>query len=101
APSARPPVQEEAENWEARSALLSSDTLSSLKRRIHARYIKEADVAAAGKLSRIALADEIRALTTTMLTEEGIALTTQLRQTLVDAVVSEIAGLGPLEALLA
>lgn len=100
-PQARPSEPVTSEERDARSSLPASNTLNDLKKRIHTRYVKEADVASAGKLSRAELADQVRALTAAMLAEEGVALTLQLRQALVDSVVSEIAGLGPLESLLA
>ena len=90
-----------AEEREAQAALLAADTMNDLKKRIHARYVKDADVAAAARLSRDVLTEQVRALAAVMMAEENVALPLRLRQMLVEAVVSEIAGLGPLESLLA
>ncbi|MBV9848576.1 MAG: CpaF family protein [Armatimonadetes bacterium] len=72
-----------------------------LKGRIHQRFVAEADVAAASRLPREALAAQVQGLAVAMLAEDGVTLDGRWRGALVEAVVSEIAGLGPLDALLA
>ncbi|MDQ2800392.1 MAG: Flp pilus assembly complex ATPase component TadA, partial [Armatimonadota bacterium] len=79
---------------------LSTGEFVALKRRIHARFVADVDPAQASRLSRDELAAPIAALTQTLLSEAGIALPGHRRQALVEAVTSEIAGLGPLEPLL-
>jgi pilus assembly protein CpaF len=76
--------------------------LSELKQRIHKRFVKESeeDLASVSRLSREQLTDQIRNLTTVIVQEEGVPLTQTMRRQLVEKVVSEIAGFGPLEALL-
>ena len=71
-----------------------------LQGRIHRRFVAEADTAVASGLPREALAAQVQSLTTTMLAEDGVTLDGRRRGALVAAVVSEIAGLGPLDALL-
>jgi len=79
---------------------LSPGEFAALKRHIHARFVADVDPAQASRLSRDELAAPIAALTQTVLSEAGIALPGHRRQALVEAVTSEIAGLGPLEPLL-
>ena len=68
---------------------------------VHRRFVAETDVAAMSRLPRAALAAPVRDLLMTQLAEGGQALTGRQRDAVVAAVVSEIAGLGPLDALLA
>ena len=72
-----------------------------LKGRIHHRFVAEADVTVASALPREALAAQVQDLTAAMLAEDDTTLDGRRRSALVDAVVSEIAGLGPLDILLA
>ena len=71
-----------------------------LKGRIHQRFVAEADVAVASRLPREALAAQVQDLAAAMLTEDGATMDSRRRGALIEAVVSEIAGLGPLDALL-
>ena len=80
-------------------AAFSADWLE-WKGRIHRRFVAEADVAVASRLPREALAAQVLGLTAAMLAEDGVTLDGRRRGALVEAVVSEIAGLGPLDALL-
>jgi pilus assembly protein CpaF len=85
------------------SSLITAEEFTDLKRRIHKRFVSDAEdaIAAISRLSREALAEQVRLLTNKVLQEEGIALTQTMRRNLVNAVVSEIVGFGPIEALLA
>jgi len=84
------------------NALPTPAVLNMLKQQIHKRFVKESedDLAAVSRLSREQLTDQIRALTTIVVQEEGVPLTQTMRRQLVESVVSEIAGFGPLEAML-
>src|SRR5262249_14434992 len=96
-------TQEEAtqQTPEFGAVLPSTSVLSSLKRRIHTRFLKDADIAAVSRLTREELSKQIRDLAASVVAAEGLVLTQSLRLALVDAVISEILGLGPLEPLLA
>jgi len=90
--------------WEAAEsgdAGLPPNEFAALKGRIHARFVAESDPTQASRMTRDDLAAPITALAQILLGEAGIALTGRRRQALVEAVVSEIAGFGPLEPLLA
>lgn len=73
----------------------------ALTGRIHQRFVTEADVAVVSRLPREALSAQVRDLVTLALTEDGMTLDGRRRGALVEAVISEIVGLGPLDALLA
>ena len=72
----------------------------ALKRRLHARFVAEADPVRLTRLPRAALAEQVQALTARGLAEEALALTGRQREGLIEAVISELIGLGPLEPLL-
>jgi pilus assembly protein CpaF len=91
---------------------LASQTLSSqpdaplpgelvaLKRRLHAQFVADADASRLSRLSLAALAEQVGALAARLLLEEDRALTGRQRAGLVQAVLYELVGLGPLEPLL-
>lgn len=72
----------------------------ALKSRLHARFVAEADPSRLTRLPRAALAEQVQSLTLRGLAEESLALTGRQREHLVEAVISELIGLGPLEPLL-
>jgi len=75
-------------------------TALALKRRLQARFVAEADPARLARLPRAVLTEQVQVLTERGLAEEALALTGRQRERLVDAVVSELIGLGPLEPLM-
>ena len=87
---------------EGEHAVPNAEELIALKQKIHKRFVKESedDIAAVSRLSREALTEQIRAQTNQVIQEEGVTLPQTLRRQLLDSVVSEIVGFGPLEALL-
>ena len=80
-------------------ATLPPETLA-LKRRLHARFVAEADVARLSRLPRAALREQVWDLSARLLAEDGLSFTGRQREALVEAVASELVGLGPLEPLL-
>ena len=72
----------------------------ALKRRLHARLVSESDVTRLSRLPPAALREQVRDRAAHLLTEEGFAFTGRQRESLVEAVVSELVGMGPLEPLL-
>ena len=78
---------------------LSAETLI-WKRRIHARLLAESDAARLSRLPRAALSEQVALVTTRLLADENSALTGRQRESLVQAVLHELVGLGPLEPLL-
>ncbi len=72
----------------------------ALKRRLHVRFVADADPARLMRLPRAALTEQVQALTARGLAEDALALTGPQRERLVEAVLGEIIGLGPLEPLL-
>ena len=74
--------------------------LTGLKRRIHAQFVAEADAARLSRLSPSALTEQVAAMAARLLAEESLPLTGRQRATLIQAVLYELSGLGPLEPLL-
>ena len=70
------------------------------KRRIHARLLTDSDAARLSRLPRAALSEQVMLATNRLLAEESSALTGRQRDRLVQAVLHELVGLGPLEPLL-
>jgi len=78
---------------------LSADLLS-WKRRIHARLLSESDASRLSRLPRTALSEQVSQVSARLLSEENSALTGRQRDSLVQSVLYELVGLGPLELLL-
>jgi pilus assembly protein CpaF len=76
---------------------LSGDLLA-WKRRVHARLLAEGDASRLSRLPRAALLEQVTAAA--RLLEGETALTGRQRDSLVQAVLHELVGLGPLEPLL-
>ena len=73
---------------------------TALKRRLHAQFVADADASRLARLSPAALAEQVGALAARLLLEDDLALTGRQRAGLVQAVLHELVGLGPLEPLL-
>ena len=78
---------------------LSGDLLE-WKRRVHARLLSEVDASRLSRLPRAALSEQVTAAASRLLDSENAALTGRQRDTLVQSVLHELVGLGPLEPLL-
>ncbi len=74
--------------------------LSEWKRRVHARLLSEADASRLSRLPRAALSEQVTAAASRLLEAESAALTGRQRESLVQSVLHELVGLGPLEPLL-
>ena len=72
----------------------------ALKRHLHARFVAESDPTQLARLSQTALAALVRSLIEQWLEAETSVLTGRQREHLTEAVLSELTGLGPLDALL-
>ena len=72
----------------------------ALKRHLHARFVAESDPTQLARLSQTALAALVRSLIEQWLEAETSVLTGRQREYLTEAVLSELTGLGPLDALL-
>jgi pilus assembly protein CpaF len=90
------------------SFAFSSDNLEAetgdwrgLTGRIHRQFVAQSDIAAVSRLSRAALTEPVRQVVSEVLASEKVTVMGRQRETLIEAVISEIAGLGPLDALLA
>ncbi|MCA9537492.1 MAG: CpaF family protein [Myxococcales bacterium] len=75
--------------------------LDALARRLHRRVIDRLDIGAVAALDRDRLRDKLRDAVSQILTADGVDLTVAERDAVIGQLVDEIAGLGPLEALLA
>ena len=78
---------------------LSADLLV-WKRRIHARLLSESDASRLSRLPREALSEQVAQTASRLLSSENSVLTGRQREGLVQAVLHELVGLGPLEPLL-
>ncbi len=78
---------------------LSADLLP-WKRRVHARLLSEADASRLSRLPRQALLEQVTLSAVRLLAEENAALTGRQRDSLVQSVLHELVGLGPIEPLL-
>jgi pilus assembly protein CpaF len=85
------------------SGLPTAAELQQFKIRVHRRFLEDAqdEIAMVSQMSRQGLTEQVRALTSSMLQEEGQALPLTMRREIVEGVVSEVVGFGPLEKLLA
>ena len=70
------------------------------KRRVHARLLAEGDASRLSRLPRAALSEQVTLMTSRMLADENSGLTGRQRDSLVQSVLYELVGLGPLEPLL-
>ena len=70
------------------------------KRRVHAHLLGDMDAARLSRLPRAALSDQVTLTVNRVLAEENSAPTGRQRDSLVQAVLHELVGLGPLEPLL-
>lgn len=70
------------------------------KRRVHARLLSEVDASRLSRLPRAALSEQVTLAAGRLLTEENAALTGRQRDGIVQSVLHELVGLGPLEPLL-
>jgi pilus assembly protein CpaF len=77
-----------------------SDDMLELKVRIHRQLLERLNLAALETLPRDKIATEIGQVITDLLSDDGIALNRTERQTLIEDVLDELLGLGPLEPLL-
>jgi pilus assembly protein CpaF len=70
------------------------------KRRVHARLLADTDAARLSRLPRAALLEQVTLTASRVLADENSALTGRQRDALVQSVLYELVGLGPLEPLL-
>ena len=70
------------------------------KRRVHARLLSEMDASRLSRLPRAALSEQVMAAASRLLDSENAVLTGRQRESLVQSVLHELVGLGPLEPLL-
>jgi pilus assembly protein CpaF len=72
----------------------------NLKTRLHERLLEELNLAAIEKVAKADLRREVAALVNELLTSEGTALNAKEFGLLIDELLDEVLGLGPLEPLL-
>jgi len=77
------------------------DRFLGLKTKIHRKLLDRINLSVLDKLSREQIQGEVGHLVLTLLVEEDAALNAKEREQLVDEVLDELLGLGPLEPLLA
>lgn len=98
-PLASPPMQ--APQFEPlQGSMAEADRLLSLKVAIHRKLIDRINLSMLEKLSREQIADEAGDIVFELLAEEDAALNARERQQMVQDVLDELLGLGPLEPLL-
>ena len=84
----------------APAAPKSSHGMQEVKGRIHRRLLERLNLSNLDKLEREQVIDAIRRVTYDLLTQESVPLNFEEREALVNQVLDEIFGLGPLEPLI-
>ena len=74
--------------------------MQDVKGRIHRRLLERLNLSNLDKLEREQVIDAIRRVTYDLLTQESVPLNFEEREALVNQVLDEIFGLGPLEPLI-
>ncbi|MGD9496143.1 MAG: CpaF family protein [Armatimonadota bacterium] len=82
-------------------AALYSDEMLRVQNEIHQRLLQETDFATLGRIERGQLAEIVRRLAGPVLGARGLTLPKRVLDELVEAVINEVRGYGPLEVLLA
>ena len=82
------------------SSGISSEEYQNLKHGLHGRLIEKLDLTTIEKLTRAQLHDELRLILAGMLAAIELPLNRQERDGLVEDLLDEVTGLGPLEPLL-
>src|SRR3954447_22728903 len=76
------------------------EVYQDLKHGLHGKLIEKLDLSTIEKLPRAQLRDELRLILAGMLAETDLPLNRQERETLIEDLLDEVTGLGPLETLL-
>jgi pilus assembly protein CpaF len=76
------------------------EVYQDLKHGLHGKLIEKLDLSTIEKLPRAQLRDELRLILAGMLAEADLPLNRQERETLIEDLLDEVTGLGPLEPLL-
>src|SRR5581483_678408 len=76
------------------------EVYQELKHSLHGKLIEKLDLGTIEKLPRAQLRDELRLILAGMLAEAELPLNRQERETLIEDLLDEVTGLGPLEPLL-
>jgi len=76
------------------------EVYQELKHGLHGKLIEKLDLSTIEKLPRAQLRDELRLILAGMLAETELPLNRQERETLIEDLLDEVTGLGPLEPLL-
>jgi pilus assembly protein CpaF len=84
----------------AAAAPKSTQGMQDVKGRIHRRLLERLNLSNLDKLEREQVIDAIRRVTYDLLTQESVPLNFEEREALVNQVLDEIFGLGPLEPLI-
>ena len=79
---------------------ISVDIYQNLKHELHQKLIEKLDLRTIEKLPREQLRDELRAILSTVLQGTELPLNRQEREHMVEELLDEVTGLGPLEPLL-
>jgi pilus assembly protein CpaF len=79
---------------------MATETYQNLKHSLHGKLIEKLDLTTIEKLPRAQLHDELRSILGVMLAATELPLNRQERDTLVEELLDEVTGLGPLEPLL-
>jgi pilus assembly protein CpaF len=82
-------------------AVPAEQDLAAVAARLHDRIIDRLDLSQVARLERAELRGRLAAVVAEVVTAERIAVSAQEREAIVQSVLDEITGLGPLEALLA
>ncbi len=74
--------------------------LADVERRIHQKLMEDVDAEEISHLNRAQMCNEIQAITESVLVHDGIALPVRARDKIIDNIIDEISGYGPIQPLL-
>lgn len=93
-------AQPQSSPTESASDSTLSQDFHAVKNRVHAKLVEELDLKQVEAMDKESVAREVRLLLTNYLQTEKIPLNQKERERLVEDILNEVIGLGPLEALL-
>jgi pilus assembly protein CpaF len=89
------------EDEDRQGELKARDSFQELKSRLHRKLIARVDLTALAHLAPSYLKEQVREITEILIAEENLLLSSESRQHLIDEILNETLGLGPLEQYLA
>lgn len=83
-----------------RGGVDSRQAFQQLKTQIHRQMVDAIDLSKAGEMDEASLRQQLRALASHLCSQQSVALSSQDREAMVDEIMNEIYGFGPLQPLM-